>query len=402
MAYLASASDLSTIYEVNETYASMASARPLPDSFIEKSIEIIISKAVIIEENAFTRYALYTITGRDSSGPFEASRRYSDFLALRNQLLYRWPGCFVPPIPPKKILGNLTSNFIESRKSLLQRFLQRISQITFLYTSEEFQMFIRGTSDFEVIIKNLKVATRDIMIVFHSLFCEFVDAEITDEIRVKLVEYDNFLKNSLGLFVEFAKAVKMIKEQFERFKRHFLDVNCKIKAVEKEYIMKLQESEMQIDNAQVRFAIPNPFKELHSWAKNEIADISAMLNTISICHSFENRKKKLERKLSLENKLVNKAQKGIDNIWKQMAHITKKYPEDPELKKARIKSEIEDITQILKIMTARLCEEELPVFKAERVKAYEDMMALYSELTLEGFTRISESAMRVHIEMLDN
>lgn len=50
------------------------------------------------------KYILYTVRGQDRKGTFEVLRRYSDFYALRTSLQTRWPGCFVPPIPPKKAM----------------------------------------------------------------------------------------------------------------------------------------------------------------------------------------------------------------------------------------------------------------------------------------------------------
>ena len=43
----------------------------------------------------------YVIKGEDKLGTFEATRRFNDFFNLRNSLVSRWPGCYVPPIPSK-------------------------------------------------------------------------------------------------------------------------------------------------------------------------------------------------------------------------------------------------------------------------------------------------------------
>lgn len=43
----------------------------------------------------------YNVTGEDSEGPFEESRRYKEFFALRNVLISRWPGIYIPAIPEK-------------------------------------------------------------------------------------------------------------------------------------------------------------------------------------------------------------------------------------------------------------------------------------------------------------
>ena len=50
-------------------------------------------------------YIAYTLNGTDVTE--QLTRRYSDFFALYEKLLQRWPGIYIPRIPPKKITGNL-------------------------------------------------------------------------------------------------------------------------------------------------------------------------------------------------------------------------------------------------------------------------------------------------------
>jgi hypothetical protein len=40
--------------------------------------------------------------GVDSEGPFEIFRRYKEFYLLRNSFVERFPGLYIPPLPPKK------------------------------------------------------------------------------------------------------------------------------------------------------------------------------------------------------------------------------------------------------------------------------------------------------------
>lgn len=46
-------------------------------------------------------YYQYTVFGLDRLGKFEVFRRYSDFAALRDLFADRFPGMYVPPLPPK-------------------------------------------------------------------------------------------------------------------------------------------------------------------------------------------------------------------------------------------------------------------------------------------------------------
>ena len=100
---------------------------------------------------AVKNYIIYTLNGTDSNGQFKVERRYSDFEALRKTLLARWPGCFIPPIPPKKTIGNFDQSFIEERRRFLDLFCKRIAQLPHLFYSEEFEIFKRTASQESVL-----------------------------------------------------------------------------------------------------------------------------------------------------------------------------------------------------------------------------------------------------------
>jgi len=44
---------------------------------------------------------------------------YHDFYALRDLLLLRFRGLYIPILPPKKMLNNKDASFIEERRYLL-------------------------------------------------------------------------------------------------------------------------------------------------------------------------------------------------------------------------------------------------------------------------------------------
>ena len=60
-----------------------------------------------IIKDAVQKYVVYTIKGVDEDGAFETYRRFSNFHFLRECLVKRWPGCFIPPVPEKKTLASL-------------------------------------------------------------------------------------------------------------------------------------------------------------------------------------------------------------------------------------------------------------------------------------------------------
>lgn len=75
-------------------------------------IEVVVCEPLVKEGHP--NYISYTIQGCDSKGPFENQQRFSNFYTLRQNLIAKWPGCYIPPLPQKllkvfqfSILGQL-------------------------------------------------------------------------------------------------------------------------------------------------------------------------------------------------------------------------------------------------------------------------------------------------------
>jgi len=66
-----------------------------------------------------SKFTVYNIKGCDKTGDFDVFRRFSDFDILRDVMVGRWPGCFIPPIPAKKAIGNKDENVVEDRRRFL-------------------------------------------------------------------------------------------------------------------------------------------------------------------------------------------------------------------------------------------------------------------------------------------
>ena len=88
-------------------------------------------------------YISYQVTGYDMQGSFTVRKRYSDFFLLRKTLRERWPGYYIPSIPPKKALGNMETDFIRARLAYLDNFIKQLGHYSFLVESFEFSCFVR-------------------------------------------------------------------------------------------------------------------------------------------------------------------------------------------------------------------------------------------------------------------
>jgi len=47
-------------------------------------------------------HIVYQVEGEDKEGKFEGARRFNDFYELNQAIAKRWPGVYLPSVPPKK------------------------------------------------------------------------------------------------------------------------------------------------------------------------------------------------------------------------------------------------------------------------------------------------------------
>jgi sorting nexin-1/2 len=96
-------------------------------------------------------HTVYQVTTKTTSkayrnADFTVARRYRDFLWLYNQLHNNNPGVVVPPPPEKQAVGRFDPNFIESRRSALERMLNRIAGHTILQHDGDLKLFLESDS----------------------------------------------------------------------------------------------------------------------------------------------------------------------------------------------------------------------------------------------------------------
>ena len=54
----------------------------------------------------------YYVKGKDLHGEWEGQRRYNHFFFLNEILCQRWPGMYLPRLPPKKAIGRYEVKFL--------------------------------------------------------------------------------------------------------------------------------------------------------------------------------------------------------------------------------------------------------------------------------------------------
>jgi len=105
----------------------------------------------IKEGDGFSSYIVYKIEVETSNSDFLTNefyslRRYSDFSWLYDQFIVEYPGCIIPPLPPKSMVssfvGRFSAELLETRRKHLQTFLRRISNHPELQHANIFKCFL--------------------------------------------------------------------------------------------------------------------------------------------------------------------------------------------------------------------------------------------------------------------
>ncbi|TFJ85756.1 hypothetical protein NSK_003260 [Nannochloropsis salina CCMP1776] len=93
----------------------------------------------------------YTVVTQadDSRSEFQAPRtsvlrRYSDFNWLHMKLSHSFPGCILPPLPEKAMVGRFEAPFVEARRRALERYLLRVVKHPELGKSSDLVLFLQA------------------------------------------------------------------------------------------------------------------------------------------------------------------------------------------------------------------------------------------------------------------
>jgi sorting nexin-1/2 len=110
-------------------------------------------------------HVVYTVRTKTTSphyrrGDFSVLRRFSDFLWLFEQLSANNPGVIVPPVPDKQPFGRFQDQFIETRRTALQRCLAKMTAHPILQLDPDLRLFLESDS-FALDVKNRRMAPVD-------------------------------------------------------------------------------------------------------------------------------------------------------------------------------------------------------------------------------------------------
>jgi hypothetical protein len=251
------------------------------------------------------------VRGVDKQGSFEGLRRYNEFFMLHQALCQRWPGMYVPKIPPKQTIGNKDMKFIIERRYYLERFLRKIAKQEFLLNSEEFALFSRPSGDIEKMLQKIsRLPTMTIVERIRQVTSinekryDMVDKE---RYRNNLIEFGFFFKKvttqmkALKDLIETSRVTKRISITHSKAFMHLIDKYEELNMrcyVDNNYnrlvFWKESNKELKVQMDHLVDNLKNPFDEMYNWCKGELYDLSALDDAVKARDNLEANLKKLE------------------------------------------------------------------------------------------------------------
>ena len=359
----------------------------------------------ILNKDGVTQYTSYTLQG--SKIPEPVSRRYRDFDALRKKFVERWPGVFIPNIPHKKTVGATEKDIVELRIEMINRFLKKLSNIDYLFNSDEMELFLQNSSNVPKTLENIKEDSyQELLKKYSGVFTDYDDN--FDTIAGK-TEQDDFYKKLNVMYPKLRAFRAFIFQERERFKsvqQNYIAVINMLSTYEKEIVnnyvnndenklvffnMKNIDLCKNISNVQEKMI--NPYDRLYDSITEDYLDTEAMQEALESLKSLQDNYNKLTKNLTSTNVQLNDLQAGKTNV-KSLLRFKGREDNINSLmaEQEKLEKDIEYLGQVIKIATFNM-QNQIKKFKNICLENY------YGELS--KIERDTEKNAKIYDELWD-
>jgi hypothetical protein len=346
-------------------------------------------------------YISYTMDGTDITE--KLNRRYSDFFSLYEKLLQRWPGIYIPRVPPKKITGNLDPIVIKTRMRLLNRFCLNLSNIEYLYKAEETNIFRNNIPDVANAINKLpELSLSEILTRMKEAFPEYNENYDIIVGKSKFETFETFLTACEKKIGEFKSSVDIASEKRDTDKKQFLELIKGFTDYEKDNMMIYADnnvnsliffnpaySSLSERVLKLKQDMINPFVAFRDWLQEEILDVEAMKEALKQIRNLLETESKLKDKLNTLEEDLKKGQQGQVNIFKSIFKKKEDIIAEMEKEKEITQQKIADIGEIIKIVGDNM-ENQIEIFKNDKTQNYYKYLKMFAILQRESNRVIRE------------
>mmetsp|Transcript_80523 Transcript_80523/g.93947 ORF Transcript_80523/g.93947 Transcript_80523/m.93947 type:complete len:427 (+) Transcript_80523:52-1332(+) len=350
-----------------------------------------------IKEEMFIKHVVYKIQGNDSNGEVNIERRYSQFTALRNVLLERWPGIYIPPLPGKKLMGNTDPANIEERRAALEVFLNNCIEIPHLYLSEEFQLFLRTQSpDVSKALEAMpKLSYDEIIEKYIRVYSHLSGIELNNESVTKITEFQLLLTKLVKMFENFKKISKSMVSAKKAYYDNFVNFHQMLLVDYEKHCLSeysankdacILFNDQNNDKLFVRInkireaSIKDNYETLHQLIRQESREIKAFLQAIEQRDKYQLQKEKLTEKIKTDTKEMHKISEGKTTFKGLFTTKSKaQLVADTEKGISESKTGIEKLSMLHDMMTLIISNDEIARFKGRKTEKYLQVIKLLSD-----------------------
>ena len=336
----------------------------------------------------------YTLNGTDIVG--KITRRYSDFFALYEKLVQRWPGIYIPRIPPKIITKNTSRKRIKRRMRLLNRFCLNLSEIDYLYNCDETSMFKGNNQEVATLINKIPEMTlEETLLRMKGAFPNYNENYDILLGKPKIIDFDNFLKKYLKTIELFQKTVDIAVEKREQEKKKYYELINSYVEYEKNSILPYTDDKVENlifnnpSNSELVEKIKilnkkmiNPFTAFKDWLEEEVLDTEAMSLAIKGINDLIEKQEKIEQKLTgceTELKKVESGGSSLKTLFKKKDSVIAEILKEKE----ETSKKLENIDLLVKILADNM-EKQINEFKEMKTQSYYKYLKIFAILQKES------------------
>ena len=343
-------------------------------------------------------YVQYKVTGELVKEPIY--RRFSDFYSLREKLVERWPGLYIPNLPPKLTMGNLEKKVIEMRTRVINDFCHKISKFEFILDSDELQIFLIRCNDVSKAISNLpKLNYEEILARYKKIFSDVVqkieeeNCELEKYVK-KINDAIPFMKKVLLNLKGFKKSIISTEENKEKEINYYYDLMNVFRNFEKHTLMEYvnnDKDKLVFSNpanketfqkiSYIKEQFKNPFTELASWIDDDILDFNAMLFSLESIINLNELLDKLNSRLTaIEDEIIKYKSNEYNYLtlwikWKTVDGILFDLRQEEKTTRNTIKA----LNSIISI-ASKITLDNLEIFKVEKLQRYHKHIKKFAEV----------------------
>ncbi|MCQ2821627.1 MAG: hypothetical protein MJ252_30585 [archaeon] len=346
---------------------------------------------------------IYTLKGTKLKDPL--LRKTRDFELLREKLVGRWPGIYIPNFSNRRVRGSDDDETLQLKIDILSNFCDKIMNIPYIETGKEWTTFLENSNDFLRNLDSLNPPTNDEILKQYSMaFVDFDENYDTQEFRDIQVKFWNYLKDIYPKVEKYKDVIKGLKENFSASMKELNTVIKNTSTYEKEVISECAdntENKLILLNTKnenlskaikdLQEKIENPYYKLYQYLLEDLLDIEAMLDAFESGKLLQDSYDKIVKDFfSISSELTDiqsgsggiMAIFGIKNKEEQVKEVTEQ--------KKKLEKEMNNLGQVIKMVTFNM-DRQIKKFKENYLKSY------YKEL--ESLMKFSVANSKIHSEI---